>query len=255
MSIQILRGTSSQRAKHTEVSLAGQPIYETDTRKLYIGNGTTQVNLLNPVDGEDLTFSSSFTRSNNTVSLNPATTSRIGGIKLGHTSGDTVGGRTAQLNVDSNNNGYVFLPVVTPTTDGIMTSEMYNTIDEIPDKYARISNIFDIAYNVTSTVFGASNRVIILRRGTTGYKILFCAGKTSSFNDGATVVWNISSTIRSYGFSGTNISVVGLQLYSNGLDQYRNGISISSYSSTTITLKNNTNNATSFNFIAIGIAS
>lgn len=255
MSIQILRGTSAQRANHTEVSLAGQPIYETDTRKLYIGNGTTRVNLLTPVDGEDLTFSSSFTRTNNTVSLNPATTSQLGGIKLGFTSGETTGGRTAQLNVDSNNNGYVFLPVATPTTSGIITSDIYNTIDEIPDKYARISNIFDIAYNVTSTVFGASNRVIILRRGTTGYKILFCAGKTSSFNDGATVTWNISSAIRTYGFNGTNISVVGLQLYDNGLDQYRNGISISNYSSTTITLKNNTNNTTSFNFIAMGIAS
>lgn len=49
-SIQFLRGTSAQRATHTETSLAGQPIYETDTNKLYIGDGVTAVNALRPVN-------------------------------------------------------------------------------------------------------------------------------------------------------------------------------------------------------------
>ena len=48
-SIQFVRGTSSQRASHTETSLAGQPIYETDTNKLYVGDGETSVNDLTAV--------------------------------------------------------------------------------------------------------------------------------------------------------------------------------------------------------------
>ena len=48
-SIQFLRGTSTQRASHSEASLVGQPIYETDTNKLYVGDGTTQVRNLQPI--------------------------------------------------------------------------------------------------------------------------------------------------------------------------------------------------------------
>lgn len=48
-SIQFVRGTSSQRASHTETSLVGQPIYETDTNKLYVGDGKTGVNDLTAV--------------------------------------------------------------------------------------------------------------------------------------------------------------------------------------------------------------
>ena len=42
-SIQFLRGTSSQRETHSETSLIGQPIYETNTNKLYVGDGATLV--------------------------------------------------------------------------------------------------------------------------------------------------------------------------------------------------------------------
>lgn len=49
-SIQFLRGTSAQRATHTETSLAGQPIFETDTNKLYIGDGATRIKDLVPVN-------------------------------------------------------------------------------------------------------------------------------------------------------------------------------------------------------------
>ena len=48
-SIQFVRGTSSQRASHTETSLVGQPIYETDTNRLYVGDGKTNVNDLTAV--------------------------------------------------------------------------------------------------------------------------------------------------------------------------------------------------------------
>lgn len=47
--IQVLRGTSSQRTSHSEVSTSGQPIYETDTRKFYVGDGSTRVNALQPI--------------------------------------------------------------------------------------------------------------------------------------------------------------------------------------------------------------
>ena len=49
--IQFLRGTSAQRANHTEVSTIGQPIFETDTNKLYIGDGSTPVNQLKGIGG------------------------------------------------------------------------------------------------------------------------------------------------------------------------------------------------------------
>lgn len=41
--IRFARGTSEQRATVEETSVAGHPIYETDTQKLYIGDGTTAV--------------------------------------------------------------------------------------------------------------------------------------------------------------------------------------------------------------------
>lgn len=47
--IQFCRGTSAQRSSHTEVSLEGQPIYETDTGLFYIGDGTTTVKNLKPL--------------------------------------------------------------------------------------------------------------------------------------------------------------------------------------------------------------
>lgn len=50
--IQFCRGTSTQRSSHTEVSLAGQPIYETDTNKLYVGDGATQVRYLQPISAD-----------------------------------------------------------------------------------------------------------------------------------------------------------------------------------------------------------
>ena len=48
-SIQFVRGPSSARSNHTETSLVGQPIFETDTNKLYVGDGETPVNELTAV--------------------------------------------------------------------------------------------------------------------------------------------------------------------------------------------------------------
>ena len=52
--IQFLRGTSAQRANHTEVSTIGQPIFETDTNLLYVGDGVTAIRDLIPVNTEGL---------------------------------------------------------------------------------------------------------------------------------------------------------------------------------------------------------
>lgn len=80
--IQFLRGTSAQRATHTEVSTAGQPIYETDTHKLYVGDGSTPISQLQSIGGSTLSFSNSFSVSGNNVSLLGATSSRLGGVKV-----------------------------------------------------------------------------------------------------------------------------------------------------------------------------
>ena len=49
-SIQFVRGTESQRALHTEPSVPGQPIYCTDSNKLYVGQEGIAVNALEPVN-------------------------------------------------------------------------------------------------------------------------------------------------------------------------------------------------------------
>lgn len=48
-SIQFFRGNSTQRKASSEVLLAGQPFYETDTNLLYMGNGSTQIKATTPV--------------------------------------------------------------------------------------------------------------------------------------------------------------------------------------------------------------
>lgn len=49
-SIQITRGQSAQRLSLTETSLVGQPIYELDTHRLFIGDGVTPINKLSPIN-------------------------------------------------------------------------------------------------------------------------------------------------------------------------------------------------------------
>ena len=48
-SLQLCRGTSEAISSLTEISLEGQPIYSTDTKALYIGDGITPVNQLQPI--------------------------------------------------------------------------------------------------------------------------------------------------------------------------------------------------------------
>lgn len=54
MSIQLKRCTSTGRQSSSTVLKAGQPLYETDTSKLYIGDGATASNALTPVVAESL---------------------------------------------------------------------------------------------------------------------------------------------------------------------------------------------------------
>ncbi len=69
MSIQMRRGAQSKRLASTEVLLAGQPFFEKDTNKLYVGDGTTQLKSLNKVEANDsdaahLTANNTFTGMN-----------------------------------------------------------------------------------------------------------------------------------------------------------------------------------------------
>lgn len=50
MAIQFRRGTSAQRLASTEILKAGQPFYETDTDRLYVGNGKTQLGNLRSIN-------------------------------------------------------------------------------------------------------------------------------------------------------------------------------------------------------------
>lgn len=54
-SIQFLRGTNAKKTSTTNtntVLAAGQPFYETDTNKLYVGDGATALGSLKPIGGE-----------------------------------------------------------------------------------------------------------------------------------------------------------------------------------------------------------
>lgn len=50
--IQFLRGNSIKREASTEVALAGQPVFETDTNKLYIGDGVTEIKDLTAIGAD-----------------------------------------------------------------------------------------------------------------------------------------------------------------------------------------------------------
>ena len=89
-SIQLLRGNTSAIAACTAVSLAGQPLYDIEAHVLYVGDGVTPINQLPPISGgSDLTFNESFSVSDNSVSLNGATQTTLGGVKA-WMSGDTL---------------------------------------------------------------------------------------------------------------------------------------------------------------------
>lgn len=107
-------------------------------------------------------------------------------------------------------------------------------------------------YYTTTTAFGTSNHYTIFKVGN-DKKMFIMAGRTAEFSDGATSVWNISSAIQNEGFNGNNISITFGQYGGSGLDQYKAGVWVSANTSTSITIKNNTNSATSFNFVAMAL--
>ena len=51
--IQLLRGTSSQRKNSSTVSLAGQPLWETDTNYFYVGDGSSQIKDLSAIKASE----------------------------------------------------------------------------------------------------------------------------------------------------------------------------------------------------------
>lgn len=63
--IQFLRGTSSKRSASTEIALAGQPVFETDTNKLYIGNGSAAIKALTAIRAGNADNADNATKLNN----------------------------------------------------------------------------------------------------------------------------------------------------------------------------------------------
>lgn len=56
MAIQLKRGKSSARSNYSDKLESGQPFFETDTKKLYIGDGTTPLKDLKAItDSLDVT--------------------------------------------------------------------------------------------------------------------------------------------------------------------------------------------------------
>lgn len=86
MSIQFKRGTSTQRENVTDSLLAGQPFFETDTNKLYIGKASTALKDLVALNNADavLAGNNTFTGENTfqTSTVQDKSVRFIGNIKL-----------------------------------------------------------------------------------------------------------------------------------------------------------------------------
>lgn len=90
MAIQFKRGADAKRKESTEKLLAGQPFYETDTSKLYIGDGSTELKALKPVNP-----------------LPTATKETLGGVKIGD-------------NIKVDEEGMISVPTATASTAGLV---------------------------------------------------------------------------------------------------------------------------------------
>ena len=74
MSIQFLRGTRTKIKSSEVVPKAGQPLYATDTHKLYVGDGTTPAKNLKGIVGVDDAFEINTSTGELVIKLNTADT-------------------------------------------------------------------------------------------------------------------------------------------------------------------------------------
>lgn len=77
---QVCRCNEETRTNSSETSLTGQPLYDTSTNELYIGDGETTIQNLSPI--QNLKAGSGMTYTNGSVSLNQGTQINAGGIKV-----------------------------------------------------------------------------------------------------------------------------------------------------------------------------
>ena len=77
---QVCRCNEETRTNSSETSLTGQPLYDTSTNELYIGDGETTIQNLSPI--QNLKAGSGMTYTNGSVSLNEGTQTNAGGIKV-----------------------------------------------------------------------------------------------------------------------------------------------------------------------------
>lgn len=97
---QVCRCNEETRTNSSETSLTGQPLYDTSTNELYIGDGETTIQNLSPI--QNLKAGSGMTYTNGSVSLNQGTQTNAGGIKVWAENNDVYystpnGGGGAQL--------------------------------------------------------------------------------------------------------------------------------------------------------------
>lgn len=95
MPLQFRKGTESERQSGTFVPLAGEPIYTTDTKKLYIGDGSTAggvdiANTLSFSDVQDITLSSENISAIVSVELASNVVTIETGLGHGYVAGDVV---------------------------------------------------------------------------------------------------------------------------------------------------------------------
>lgn len=77
---QVCRCNEETRTNSSETSLTGQPLYDTSTNELYIGDGETTIQNLSPI--QNLKAGTGMTYTNGSVSLNEGTQTNAGGIKV-----------------------------------------------------------------------------------------------------------------------------------------------------------------------------
>lgn len=233
-------------AKSSDIAVIGQNADAANNRSLALQNGDIPANKAT-CDGSGNNIASTYAKKSD-IPASATVDSALSTTSTNPVQNKVITTKINQINADISDiiDGSVTVGAATKAAqDG--------TGNSISGTYVKQSASYRMLYNSTVTIFGASNKVHIIQYGTSGAKILIVCGKTSSITDGSSVSWSINTTIRTYGFNGSNIGIVALQANAGGLDQYRNGVCAITNSTSSISLRNNTNTTSSFNFIAMAI--
>lgn len=134
MPLQFRKGTESERQSGTFVPLSGEPIYTTDTKKLYIGDGATAggvdiATTLSFSDVQDIDLTSENISTISTVELTSNVVTIDTGLAHGYISGQSV--VVAAVTTTSINGTYEIIDVPTSTsfTYALTLADIANTVD------------------------------------------------------------------------------------------------------------------------------